>query len=527
MKTNLNHIKQVNKRYNIFTSLRKAPVVHEDFSYAPLVHTTYAIKDNFTTREEPTTCSSKILSSYISPFDSTVVTLLKQNGTHCIGKTNMDEFAMGNSTTSGVFGPTLNPLYEQNEDLVEKYEEFEFGTKDSISETDGETISREILFGKGEDISEHSYLVPKLSSDFSAKISDKQRIVGGSSGGSAAAVASDLVDFSIGSDTGGSVRLPASYTGIYGFKPTYGRISRWGLVAYSQSLDTVGIMSKSVDNIWKVFTCLDLPDAKDPSCLTESVREDMAIERLNSKKNVGKKFKVGIPVELQLEGMSGAVKGAWKDLLIKLQKSKLIEVYSVSVPSIKYALPTYYTLVTSEASSNLSRYDGIRYGYRAGESVCDLAKEPEFVTTRSTGFGEEVKSRILLGNYTLSSYGYNSHFMKATGVRGMLIDEFNKVFRDRNMLVDKYFPNSAGVDMMIVPTAVHEPAPINEVCGSTDAVKSYMDDVCTIPMSLAGLPSMSIPFGGKSMGFQLVGQHGQDYKVLEFTRLVEEVLDAK
>ncbi|ODQ47345.1 hypothetical protein PICMEDRAFT_31761 [Pichia membranifaciens NRRL Y-2026] len=469
MKANITQVRSVNKRFNIFTSLRTNPTPPDPSPYAPLGNTTYAIKDNFATRKEPTTCSSKMLEPYISPFDATVVTLLDQSGSSCIGKTNMDEFAMGNSTISGHFGPTLNPVYPQAQDL-------------------------------------------------------EQRIVGGSSGGSAAAVALDLVDYSIGSDTGGSVRLPACYTNIYGFKPTYGRISRWGLVAYSQSLDTVGVMSKDLNTLWKVFTSLDLSDSKDPSCLSDSTRESIAIERLNSKKNVGKKFKVGIPVEYQLAELGDDVKSSWKTLLNKLQASKLIEVYPVSVPSIKYALPTYYTLCTAEASSNLSRYDGIRYGYRVKEDECNTKIEPEFITTRNLGFGAEVRRRIILGNYALSSYGYDSHFMKATGVRGMLIDEFNQIFKDRNCLVQKkHFQSTAGVDMLIVPTTVSEPPSIKDF-SKMDTVKSYMNDVCTIPMSLAGLPAISIPYGGNSMGFQLVGQHGQDYKVLEFARLVEEVI---
>lgn len=530
MKVNINQIKAVNKRYNVFTSLRCNNTPIESSPYATLGNTTYAIKDNFTTRHEPTTCASKILSSYVSPFDSTVVTLLDQSGSSCIGKTNMDEFAMGNSSISGYFGPTLNPLYEQKEDLVESYEEVEFFTKDQLSEQDGEKISSEIInselssMSASEPYTKHSYIVPKLFDDNISRISNNQRIVGGSSGGSAAAVALDLVDFSIGSDTGGSVRLPACYTNIYGFKPTYGRISRWGMIAYAQSLDTVGIMSKDLNTLWKVFSSLDLSDSKDPSCLSDTTRESIAIERLNSKKNVGKKFKVGIPVEYQLGELSAEVKRYWKLLLTKLESSKLIEIYPVSIPSIKFSLPAYYTLCTAEASSNLSRYDGIRYGYRSENNQENIDIEPDFITTRSSGFGTEVKRRIILGNYALSSYGYNSHFMKATEIRGMLIDEFNKVFRDRHCLIDKKsFQSTAGVDMIIVPTTVGKP-PLVKNFNNTDPVESYMNDVCTIPMSLAGLPTMSIPYGDESMGFQLVGQHGQDYKVLEFSRLVEAEL---
>lgn len=492
--------------------------------FSPLGDLTYAIKDNFATRDEPTTCSSKILHNYVSPFESTVNKLLDQSGASCIGKTNLDEFAMGNSTLSGYFGPTLNPIYEQENDIVESYEEVKFYTRDSTSKTDGETISSEILHQEDSNATTHTYFKPNLYKDAHARISSDQRVVGGSSGGAAAAVALDLVDFSIGSDTGGSVRLPACYTNIYGFKPTYGRISRWGMVAYAQSLDTVGIMSKDLGTIWKAFSVLDLHDSKDPSCLSDKSREAMALERLMSKKNVGRKFKIGIPIEFKLDEMDESIKNSWKVLLQKLTDSKLIEVFPVSVPSIKHALPAYYTLCTAEAASNLNRYDGIRYGYRADNSLCDFEKEPEFVTTRTIGFGEEVKRRIVLGNYSLSSYGFQSHFMKATGVRGQLITEFNKVFRDKHCLSEKKtFSNTAGIDLIIVPTAVSPPPRVREF-ETTDPVESYMNDVCTVPMSLAGLPTMNVPFGNKSMGFQFVGQHGQDYKVLEFSRLVEDVL---
>ncbi|TID14947.1 hypothetical protein CANINC_004618 [Pichia inconspicua] len=523
MQPHLKHIQAINKKYNVFTSLRNKPLAVAS-PFSPLGDLTYAIKDNFATRDEPTTCSSKILYNYVSPFESTVNKLLDQSGASCIGKTNLDEFAMGNSTLSGYFGPTLNPIYEQDRELVESYDEIKFYTKDSLSQTDDEIISSEILDEMSDNTTTHTYIRPNLHKDAHVRISKDQRIVGGSSGGAAAAVALDFVDFSIGSDTGGSVRLPACYTSIYGFKPTYGRISRWGMVAYAQSLDTVGIMSKDLGTIWKVFTALDLHDSKDPSCLSDKSREEMAPERLMSKKNVGRKFKVGIPVEFKLHEMDKSINESWKTLLQKLIDSKLIEVFPVSIPAIKQTLPAYYTLCTAEAASNLSRYDGIRYGYRADLDICDFEKEPEFVTTRTTGFGEEVKRRIVLGNYSLSSYGYQSHFMKATGVRGQLIEEFNKIFRDKHCLSEKKsFSNTTGVDMLIVPTAVSAPPKVHEY-EKTDPVESYMNDICTVPMSLAGLPTMNIPFGGKSMGFQLVGQHGQDYKVLEFSRLVEDVL---
>ena len=520
----LAHIKVVNKKYNIFTSIRapsKTPV-DEFASFSPLFNTTYAIKDNFTTRNEPTTCSSLMLSNYKSPFDSTVVTLLNQSGSQCIGKTNMDEFGMGNSTTSSYFGPTLNSLYPQTENLFIDYEEVIFSTKD-IGDKNGEFISSDIVEVIKEGYTINKYYVPKLNRDEKGKvifnnIDSRQRITGGSSGGSATAVGLDLVDFAIGSDTGGSVRLPACYNNIYGFKPTYGRISRWGLVAYAQSLDTVGIMSKEVDTIWKVFSTLDLADSKDPTSLSDSCREEIAIERINSKKNVGKKFKIGIPIEYKFNELSEDIKQSWEKLLNKLKENKLIEIIPISIPSVKYSLPAYYTLVTSEASSNLSRYDGNRYGFRTEDYE---GEEPEFRFNRGKAFGEEVKRRILLGNYSLSSYGYDNNYKKASNVRRLLIEEFNKVFRDKHCLMEKkQLTNANGIDLMIVPTSVNLPKLINE--GNGDIVEGYMNDVCTIPMSLAGLPTMNIPF--ENFGFQIVGQHGQDYKVLEFTRLVNNIL---
>lgn len=531
MKHPISHIKSVNKRYNIFTSLRnpnaKPAISSIDQSYLPLGGLTHALKDNIATREEPTTCSSRMLASYISPFDSTVATLLEQSGSTCIGKTNMDEFGMGNSTTPRYFGPTLHPGYKQNEDLFEEYEDVTFDTVDTVDDVNGEVISSDIIHagGKptlnvGEVVTKHTYSVPKLKRSENGdvlfrNIDAQQRVVGGSSGGSVAAVMRGLVDFSLGTDTGGSVRLPACYTGIYGFKPTYGRISRWGVIAYAQSLDTVGIMGKDVDTIWRVFSSLDLTDKKDPTCLSDAVREEIAIERLMSKKNVGKKFKVGIPEEFKFAELSEEVKEAWIKLLVKLQESKLIEVHPVSIPSIKHSLPAYYTLATSEASSNLARYDGNRYGFRTDDYD---GKEAEFRYNRDIAFGDEVKNRILLGTYALSSYGYDNNYKKASTVRSLLVEEFNKVFRDKHCLTTKKtFANASGIDMLIVPTSVSAPTLMSEF-KSTNAVETYMNDVCTIPMSLAGLPSMNIPF--ENCGFQVVAQHGQDYKVLELSRLI-------
>lgn len=464
-------LKARNSKYNAFTLLRKPKSLFSEGN-GPLEGTTTALKDLFCTKGELTTCSSKILNSFVAPYDSTVATLLENAGADVVGKTNMDEFAMGNSTTNSIFGPTLNPLYSKptDGDIVLEYDE----TKD--------------------------YITPKKVTE---EIPDHQRIIGGSSGGSACAVAADMVDFSIGSDTGGSVRLPAAYTGIYGFKPTYGRISRWGMIAYAQSLDTVGIFSKSLENIWKVFTVLDVHDPKDPTSLGEQLREELSTEWMKQTWVEDRKVKrIGVPEEFLLEDISEDINTEWVELLDFLREEGGHEIVPISVPSIKQSLAVYYTLVTAEAASNLARYDGNRYGF----------KETNYVDTRTAGFGDEVKQRITLGNFTLSSYGYESHYMKAMNMRSQLINELNGVFSDGNVLT-KTTGSSEGVDFIIAPTAIGKPPTMKEF-KEVSNVESYTNDVLTVPASLAGLPALNFPF--KSHGFQIMGQHGMDYKVLQF-----------
>ncbi|KAG7824021.1 hypothetical protein KL909_002758 [Ogataea angusta] len=491
-------LRQLSLKYNIFTSI--ALTKTESNSAGLLANTSYALKDNLVTRDTPTTCSSKILDNYVSPFDSTVSKLLTQEGSQLIGKTNMDEFGMGNSSLNSHFGPTLNPLYEQKSDIVDLEErEFWIG---------GERLNEEITFKRPytDNYLHRKYLVPKVRSDY--KIDPNMRIVGGSSGGSAAAVAADLVDYAIGTDTGGSVRLPSCYTSIFGFKPSYGRISRWGLIPYAQSLDTIGIMSKNINLVRKVFGILDKHDSADPTSVSQE-------NRIYDDK-VDSKIKIGIPTEMSLEGMENDVKEKWRKLLKQLQKLPEFELFLISVPSLSKSLPAYYTLVTSEASSNLARYDGIRYGYRTGEYT---NLEPEFAKTRSEGFGPEVKRRIILGSYSLSSYGYNSHFMNATKVRSKLIQEFNSVFKEPHMLTKDHNPD--GVDFILCPTATSLPPLVSQYQKVTP-VESYMNDILTVPFSLAGLPVLSIPLG-RSIGFQLAGQLGHDYKVLKLAQMIDEL----
>ncbi|QPG74540.1 hypothetical protein FOA43_001870 [Brettanomyces nanus] len=506
----LKQIQSVSRRYNVFTSIR---VPRKD--EVGLAKLRASIKDNFATIRETTTCGSRILNDYISPFNSTVVRLLEQSGTTTIvGKTNMDEFGMGNSTLNSFYGPTLNPLYVQEEDIVSEYKEKKFWTPKA--KADSKVINKSVLYEKPQDsegYDENSYLKPVMKQNYT--IDKQMRIIGGSSGGAAASVALDLVDFAIGSDTGGSIRLPACYTSTFGFKPSYGRISRWGLISYAQSLDTVGIISKKLPVIDKVFRMLDRYDSADPTSLAENKR----VREEGNWYPGGRKVRIGVPVEFRLGNMRVEIKQELVDLLTRLKRSKLVEIYPVSVPSIKYSLPTYYTLVTSEASSNLSRFDGIRYGYRADEFS---ETEPEFTVTRSKGFGEEVKRRITLGTFSLSSYGFDSHFMKATKLRSILINEFNSIFIDKHMLLPETSGNNKkGVDFIICPTSVDKPPLISDYY-STSPVESYLNDVMTIPPSLAGLPTMNVPCG-KSTGFQLIGQFGWDYKVMKFSEVLAEV----
>ncbi|OWB82786.1 ligase activity protein [[Candida] boidinii] len=478
-KVNIGTLKAINKKFNIFTSIREN-IDHAKNKTGPLSGTFCAIKDNIATIEEPTTCASKILSTYTSPFNATVVDLLENSGSTVVGKTNLDEFGMGNSTTNSYFGSTLNPIYENDKEM---------------------------------------------------------RIVGGSSGGSAAAVASGVSDFALGTDTGGSVRLPAAYTGIVGFKPSYGRISRWGVIAYAQSLDTVGILAKDVTTTRKVYDVLNQYDDKDPTSLSNELRSQFAKIKETEVK-VDKKIRIGVPMECNLQDLSEKVKKSWLDLLKTINNSDKYEIMPVSIPSIKSSLPAYYILAPSEASSNLSRYDGIRYGFRETMSESDIQSDEvidqEFTQTRAIGFGEEVIRRIILGSFSLSSHGYSSHFLKAQRVRAKLIEEFNQVFKLPHVLLSDFSdtdnkqaqssnPTDEKVDFLVFPTSIDLPPTLSAFLSDQEQtpIDSYVNDVLTVPSSLAGLPTCSIPWkssSDKPLGFQIMGQFGDDLSVLQVSQ---------
>lgn len=413
-----------------------------------LTGTTFMAKDNFTSKDDTTTCASKILSNHKSLFDSTAVALLKLAGLELNGKTNLDEFGMGASNTNSYFGDVINPLYE------------------------GEA-----------------------------------RIVGGSSGGSGAAIAANLADFALGTDTGGSVRLPASYCGVIGFKPTYGRISRWGVVPYAQTLDTVGVLANNIDMVEKVYNVLNVEDKKDPTCLPQEVRDCLRTEKKD-------KLRIGIPKEFVLRGLSNETREMWIQTVEELQ-AQGHTILSVSVPTMKKSLLAYYTLIAAEVASNLSRYDGVRYGQDNSTAPTFLEQIAE---NRSDGFGVEARRRIILGNYTLSSDSGN-HYLTATELRQQLVEDFNNVFNVPHLLLNsKGDVRENACDVLVVPTAMGSAPTIEEYKTKSEEnfLNGYINDVLTIAASLAGTPAISIPRGG--LGIQIIGQYADDQKVLDLAR---------
>lgn len=414
-----------------------------------LRNTTFIAKDNITTTEEATACGLKMLKTYVSPFDATVVRLLQKEGLVLFGKANMDEFGMGLSNLNSHFGPTLNPRFPD------------------------------------------------------------PRIPGGLSGGSAAAVAAGLADFALGTDTGGSVRQPASYCGVIGFKPSYGRISRFGVVAYAQGFDTVGVLAKSVQLTRQVFDVLNHFDENDVTSLPDSIREN-----IRSQFQTKDKLVIGIPQELLLSELSSDMLSQFESIL-----SKLIEkghtVRPVSLPTIKKLLSAYYTLATAEAASNLARFDGVRYGHNGGD----------IFQSRIAGFGEEVQRRIVLGNYTLSAES-GDHYKRATHIRQHLVEEFNDVFAFPNVLVHDTKPGAC--DVLLSPTAVDKAPLISDFQNDTEKnfVNGYVNDILTIPMSMGGLPAISVPCADADFGVQIVGQYGHDELVLDVATVVEAMARA-
>lgn len=404
-------------------ALEKAKTMDNETPSGKLFGIPMGIKDNIVTKDVETTCASKILEGFNSVYDATVMNKLNAENGILVGKLNMDEFAMGGSTENSFYKKTVNPF-------------------------------------------------------------DHKAVPGGSSGGSAAAVAASLVPFSLGSDTGGSIRQPASYCGVVGMKPTYGRVSRFGLVAFASSLDQIGPITRNVkDNA----TVLEVISGLDPHDSTSAPVDNVDFTSQIDKDIKG--LRVAVPKEYLGEGVSEEVKASVQEAIKALEKMGAT-VEEVSLPNSKYGVATYYILSSSEASANLARFDGIRYGYQA-EGAQNL--EELYKKTRQEGFGDEVKRRIMLGTYALSSGYYDAYYKKAQKVRTLIKQDFERVFENYDIIVGPTAPT----------TAFDIGAQIN------DPLTMYANDILTIPINLAGLPSMSIPCGesnGRPIGLQLIGK---------------------
>ena len=406
----------------------------------PLLGIPLAIKDLICIRRVRTTCGSKILSNYVPPYDATVIKKLRDSGAVFLGKLNMDEFAMGSSTETSHFGVTRNPW---NLDVIP----------------------------------------------------------GGSSGGSAASVSADECAGSLGSDTGGSIRQPASMCGITGLKPTYGRVSRFGLVAFASSLDQIGPMTKDVTD---TAILMNVISGRDP---LDSTSADLPVpDFTKSLLNNVKGLKIGIPKEYFVEGMDGDVEKSVKGA-IELFKKLGAEIKEVSLPHTDYAVSAYYVVAPAEASSNLARYDGVKYGYRTDNSKNLLSM---YKKTREEGFGAEVKRRIMLGTYTLSSGYYDAYYLKAQKVRTLIKKDFDDAFKN--------------CDILITPTAPTSAFKIGEKFDNP--IQMYLSDIFTISVNLAGVPAISIPCGfsknGLPIGLQIIGRHFDEETVIRAAYTFEQ-----
>ena len=401
-----------------------------------------AIKDNMCTKDIRTTCASKILHNFVPLYESTVTSRLIEHGYILIGKTNMDEFAMGSSTENSGFHTTRNPW--------------------------------------------------RL-----------ERIPGGSSGGSAAAVAADECIAALGSDTGGSIRQPAALCGVVGLKPTYGRVSRYGLVAFASSLDQIGPITKDVRDSAILMNAISGHDPLDSTAAPVHLPDFTAV--------LGKDIKgmrLGIPNEYFIEGMDEEVELSVKEAIKKLESLGAIPV-EVSLPHTGFAVATYYVLATSEASSNLARYDGVKYGFRAeGKDLMDM-----YMNTRAQGFGAEVKRRIMLGTYALSSGYYEAYYKKAQQVRTLIKRDFEEAFRK--------------ADIIVTPTSPTAAFKIGEK--TADPLQMYLSDIFTISVNLAGVPAVSIPCGFTSnnlpIGLQLIGKNFDEESILKVAYAYEQATD--
>jgi aspartyl-tRNA(Asn)/glutamyl-tRNA(Gln) amidotransferase subunit A len=410
----------------------------------PLTGIPLAIKDLFCTAGVRTTAASKILEPFVPPYESTVTAQLLEAGSVFLGKANLDEFAMGSSNITSGYGPVENPWKRNG--------------------------------------------------------SDAKLVPGGSSGGSAAAVAARMALGATGTDTGGSIRQPASFTGLAGIKPTYGRCSRFGIVAFASSLDQAGPMARTVEDCAIMLQAMAGFDAKDSTSAERAVPDFRAA----AAKNV-KGMRIGIPAEYRMDGMSAEIAALWEKGITWLREQGT-EIVDISLPHTKYGLAVYYIVAPAEASSNLARYDGVRYGARVdGEDLIDM-----YERTRAAGFGAEVKRRIMIGTYVLSHGYYDAYYLKAQKVRAMILRDFTEAF--------------GKVDAILTPTAPSAAFGIGEKMD--DPVTMYLNDVFTVPASLAGVPAMSVPAGlnaeGLPLGLQVIGKHFDEETVFAVSATLEK-----
>ncbi|MDC1156042.1 Asp-tRNA(Asn)/Glu-tRNA(Gln) amidotransferase subunit GatA [Candidatus Pelagibacter sp.] len=403
-----------------------------------------AVKDLFCTKDVKTTAGSKILNNFIPPYESTVTQNIWNEGAILLGKLNCDEFAMGSSNETSFFGNVQSPI-------------------------------------------------------------DKGLVPGGSSGGSASALAANLTPITIGTDTGGSIRQPASFTGTVGLKPTYGSCSRYGIVAFASSLDQAGPMSKDVKDCALLQEIISTYDDKDSTSI-DFKRNEYSKELTNEIK--GKK--IGIPKEYRIDGMPKEIEDLWSKG-IEYVKDCGAEIVEISLPHTNYALPTYYIVAPAEASSNLARYDGVKYGFRSkGENLIDMYEK-----TRSEGFGSEVQRRIMIGTYVLSSGYYDAYYLKAQKVRKLIKNDFDEAYKK--------------VDAILTPSTPSAAFKIGEK--TNDPVSMYLNDIFTVPVNLAGLPAISIPAGvdvkGYPLGLQIIGKAFDEQNILNIAYAMEEKIQFK
>ena len=405
---------------------------------SPLFGKLFSVKDNINIKGYSTTCASDILKNHKSIYSATVISRIEKSGGIIVAKTNLDEFGMGSSNEYSIYGACKNPI-------------------------------------------------------------NNEYVPGGSSGGSATSVASNLVDISLGSDTGGSVRQPASFCGIYGLKPTYGRISRYGLTAFASSFDQIGILSKELKDLTTTFECIAGYDKFDNTTSKKSV------EKFNYSSSDTKKYVVGIPAEYMSDSIHLDVKNKMNKI-IKFLKQNNFKIKNISLPLTKKCIGTYYILTTAEASSNLSRYDGVLYGNRVdSDEIVEMYKK-----TRTKNIGDEVKRRIILGTFILSSGYYDSYYNQALKVRRLIRNDFTNAFKE--------------VDVLLTPTSPSPAFKIGEK--NKNPVNMYLSDIFTVPMSLAGIPAMNVPLGVSSedlpIGLQLAANHFNENKIFSLARFIKD-----